>query len=596
DLFWCFAICELLKEFEHLWHSLIDHFSLFKDGVFKSLHSLGGSKWSLGLELREIALTCIRGVVVGYVSRVDRAFMVVEGKVLNDVLGLTGVLITEFATNNTINLVLKVKGDVIVKKFDLKPVIDAMVREFLEEFNGVPIAFMAGFGVISKSANRISVFHGVILMDTPYGRRGIRRIGNCLYVFSCEELALIRRISFPGYGVLYKSTKDNKGVMGEIKGRAGHQCEELWRHPIQLHNTKLILQLEDLGFCSVIVALINSLQAYTHSVVLELLPPRAFLSSMTIVQGLSEGVAVADGACTVLEQRGAPSSCRRILAVQGLPATSVAASLFSGLPKPMYRQTSSSIPCLPECNIVGQILLDHPLSYALTAIADVPTVFKLDTQDIVYIVDMFRDTIQLPVETPDNLFVAPVNIETIESFMHTVGYQGVVDKVSDFYIKFLAQRWISSSTFTKLIIADLIKKFSSIPPRLEEGYHFIRDDIPLVSVYTTGNVTVRGMLISDVFLTMEIHATDDYKEYEMVFVNAAVPMNQPQSVISTKGMHRFDASMIYDEVDDSRDRIEPESHKEHPEVVDDDADNKEEKKDEKEDDEMGSLETRIEKI
>nr|GEY94430.1 hypothetical protein [Tanacetum cinerariifolium] len=31
----------------------------------------------------------------------------------------------------------------------------------------------------------------------------IRRIGNWLYVFSCEELALIRRISFCGYGVLW---------------------------------------------------------------------------------------------------------------------------------------------------------------------------------------------------------------------------------------------------------------------------------------------------------------------------------------------------------------------------------------------------------
>nr|GEY94666.1 MAK10-like protein [Tanacetum cinerariifolium] len=45
---------------------------------------------------------------------------------------------------------------------------------------------------------------GVILMDTAYGRRGIRRTGNCLYAFSCEELVLIRRISFPGYGVLVR--------------------------------------------------------------------------------------------------------------------------------------------------------------------------------------------------------------------------------------------------------------------------------------------------------------------------------------------------------------------------------------------------------
>ncbi|GKB17872.1 hypothetical protein Tco_0851795 [Tanacetum coccineum] len=39
-------------------------------------------------------------------------------------------------------------------------------------------------------------------MDTAYGRRWIRRIGNCEYAFTCEDLALIRRISFLGYGVL----------------------------------------------------------------------------------------------------------------------------------------------------------------------------------------------------------------------------------------------------------------------------------------------------------------------------------------------------------------------------------------------------------
>ncbi|GJS49505.1 hypothetical protein Tco_0599626 [Tanacetum coccineum] len=39
-------------------------------------------------------------------------------------------------------------------------------------------------------------------MDTAYGRRCICRIGKCEYAFSCDDLALIRRISFPGYGVL----------------------------------------------------------------------------------------------------------------------------------------------------------------------------------------------------------------------------------------------------------------------------------------------------------------------------------------------------------------------------------------------------------
>nr|GEU51799.1 zinc knuckle CX2CX4HX4C [Tanacetum cinerariifolium] len=35
--------------------------------------------------------------------------------------------------------------------------------------------------------------------------RWIWRIGNCEYAFSCEDLALIRRISFPRYGVLVRN-------------------------------------------------------------------------------------------------------------------------------------------------------------------------------------------------------------------------------------------------------------------------------------------------------------------------------------------------------------------------------------------------------
>ncbi|GKC44439.1 hypothetical protein Tco_1062161 [Tanacetum coccineum] len=221
--------------------------------------------------------------------------------------------------------------------------------------------------------------------------------------------------------------------------------------------------------------------------------------------------------------------------------------------------------------------------------------FKLDTQEIIYTVDMFCDTLHLPVETPYNPFIAPVNIDIMQSFMQRVGYQRVVDKVSTFYTKFLAQPWktmfkvfnrflttrtsrhdktkinilqlfhamvnrtnvnyasllwwdfincvfqnkdvIQYPRFTKLIIADLKKKFPSISLRLEEDYHSIKDDISLVIVYTTGNVTVRGMLIPIAFLTDEIRATNDYKEYEMVFVKVVVLMNQPQPVVSTQGKH-----------------------------------------------------------
>ncbi|GJT71124.1 hypothetical protein Tco_1030410 [Tanacetum coccineum] len=220
-----------------------------------------------------------------------------------------------------------------------------------------------------------------------------------------------------------------------------------------------------------------------------------------------------------------------------------------------------SIPYYPECKI--------------RTVSKVPGTedtikFLLDTQQFTYTMDMFRDSLHLPVETPDNPFVAPANIHTIEAFMNIVGYQGVVNKVSAFFTKNLAQPWqtrfkvfnrclttrtsghdqtkinilqlfhavvnrtnvdyaallwwdfinnvfqkkeaIQYPRFIKLIIADLMKKFPYIPKRLEEDYHSIKDDVLLVSVYTMENVLVRGMLISNALLTAEIRETDDFNE------------------------------------------------------------------------------------
>ncbi|GJW43394.1 hypothetical protein Tco_0072193 [Tanacetum coccineum] len=227
-----------------------------------------------------------------------------------------------------------------------------------------------------------------------------------------------------------------------------------------------------------------------------------------------------------------------------------------------------SIPCSLECKIVGQILLDHPLSYALTATADVP---------VMYLQQFWRMVSKVPVESPKNLFVTPVNIETIEVFMNKVGYQ-------------------------------------EIPKRIEEDYHSIKDENPLVSVYTTRDVRVRGMLIPDAFLTEEIRATDDFKEYETVFIKVDVPKNQPQPVVSTQGKHRStprahrtptltaspqgkNRKQIVEankDDDDSENRLEPESHKDNLEHVDDNDDKDEEKVDEEEGCEMGTLETKTE--
>ncbi|GKD57093.1 hypothetical protein Tco_1290480 [Tanacetum coccineum] len=164
-----------------------------------------------------------------------------------------------------------------------------------------------------------------------------------------------------------------------------------------------------------------------------------------------------------------------------------------------------NIPCSPECKIVGLILLDHCLSYALTATADT----KINILQ---------------------LFHAVINQTHVD-------YAALLwwDFINNVFQK---KEAIQYPRFTKLIIADLIKKFPNIPKRIEEDYHSIKDDVPLVSVYTTGNVSVRGMLISDAFLTAEVRETDDFKEYETVFMKVVVPMNQPQPVVSTQGTNR----------------------------------------------------------
>ncbi|GKE89494.1 hypothetical protein Tco_1566969, partial [Tanacetum coccineum] len=149
--------------------------------------------------------------------------------------------------------------------------------------------------------------------------------------------------------------------------------------------------------------------------------------------------------------------------------------------------------------------------------------FRLDTQEILYTVDMFRETLKLPMETPDNSYLATISCSTML-------FHAMVNRINVDYAALLwwdimnCVLWkkdvIQYPRFTKLIIVNLMKKYPSIS---------------LVSVYTTRNVTVQGMLIPDAFLTDEIRATDDYKEYETVFVRVYVPMNQPQL---TQGTHR----------------------------------------------------------
>ncbi|GKD67552.1 hypothetical protein Tco_1321642, partial [Tanacetum coccineum] len=149
-------------------------------------------------------------------------------------------------------------------------------------------------------------------------------------------------------------------------------------------------------------------------------------------------------------------------------------------------------------------------------------------------------------ETPENPFVAPANIHTIEAFMNRLAYQGAFDKVSAFFTKNLAQPWQTMFKVSNRCLTtghdqtkiNILQNSPNIHKRIEEDYHSIKDYVPLVSVYTTRNVSVRGMLIPNAFLTAEVRETDDFKEYETVFMKVAILMNQPQSVVSTQGTNR----------------------------------------------------------
>ncbi|GKE22970.1 hypothetical protein Tco_1434482 [Tanacetum coccineum] len=146
---------------------------------------------------------------------------------------------------------------------------------------------------------------------------------------------------------------------------------------------------------------------------------------------------------------------------------------------------------------------------------------------------MFHATLKLTVETPEQPFIPLTSLKYIQPFLKIVGYQGLVDKVSAFFTKNLAQPWptmfkvfhrfyvdyasllwwdfihyvqqkknvIQYPRFTKLIITNIMKKYESIHKRLKEDYHSIKDNTPLVNAYTIGMVTVKGMMIPDELIT-----------------------------------------------------------------------------------------------
>ncbi|GJZ60866.1 hypothetical protein Tco_0616682 [Tanacetum coccineum] len=81
---------------------------------------------------KNFALVAHQGFVGVDLRKLLRALMDVKSEIFYDFLRFLGVLITEFAASDTVNLTLKMKRAMITKKLDFEPKIDAMMRDFLE--------------------------------------------------------------------------------------------------------------------------------------------------------------------------------------------------------------------------------------------------------------------------------------------------------------------------------------------------------------------------------------------------------------------------------------------------------------------------------
>ncbi|GKC11334.1 hypothetical protein Tco_1008116 [Tanacetum coccineum] len=123
------AGCEFLEQPEHFSHFIVDLLALLENVILKSFHSFDEG---LSRLLRHKLEGCVLSSVwVSVMIPLVRTLMVVKGEVLNDFPGFVGILIAEFAAAGAFNLASKMKGDMIIKNLDLKPTINAMMRDFL---------------------------------------------------------------------------------------------------------------------------------------------------------------------------------------------------------------------------------------------------------------------------------------------------------------------------------------------------------------------------------------------------------------------------------------------------------------------------------
>ncbi|GKA96049.1 hypothetical protein Tco_0818144 [Tanacetum coccineum] len=249
-----------------------------------------------------------------------------------------------------------------------------------------------------------------------------------------------------------------------------------------------------------------------------------------------------------------------------------------------------------QTKIVGQPLVDLAISYALTATTNVSSLniqqfwktihFMVEKEEITYTVDMFPDTLKLPVETLEQSFIPPAHFDYINPFLRIL-----------------------------------------VPKRLEEDYHTIKDDTPLVGVYSIREVTkkrkgtpaaketssprksleIRIKKQKPIFTT-PLPQSDDREHDEnheatqlsLALDKIAKAYKEQQNMAAVKerlleedikklidgdeesSANEF-ADMVLLDDEDFGDRLEPKSYKDKPKEINDDDYDDEKKKDDKKD-------------
>ncbi|GJX51585.1 hypothetical protein Tco_0278430 [Tanacetum coccineum] len=183
---------------------------------------------------------------------------------------------------------------------------------------------------------------------------------------------------------------------------------------------------------------------------------------------------------------------------------------------------------------------------------------------------------RIPVETPEQPFIEPGNLKFIQSFLKIVGYQGLVDK---------------GMLIPADLITDEIQDTQEYKDYVEEfGGVTIKQKKPIsITIPSPSDDRERDEIQEATQLSLALHKTVKLAEEQenVAAVEEQLLKEDVEKIVEGEDEDSY-ASEFADSVflnkEDTSARLEPGSHKENPEIVDDDDDDVNEKKDDKKDD------------